>query len=357
MRSIVIAGDDAPLELHLLAHALNAALGNLAQTVWLTPPALLEPSGGASLLELTTAIDARALDAVFILDDNPVYWAPPALELERRLRLVPDSFHLTYFENETSRACRWVAPLSHYLESWGDARSADGTVSFVQPLIEPLHPSRSVVEVLAACAGPGAPRGHALLTELYRRELGAAFDTDFEEHLRLGLIRGSAADRVAPEPRWNAAAERLRQRWEEPREKSAGLELHIEPSPSVHDGRFANNAWLLELPHPSTKLTWGNAAVISPALAASLGVENGAVLELALADQKLEAPALISAGQADDAITLSLGYGQTGSTLLGRDVGVYERASTTQQEVVHAITAGIPTKVSGMAENAPEIVS
>jgi D-xylose transport system ATP-binding protein len=35
---------------------------------------------------------------------------------------------------------------------------------------------------------------------------------------------------------------------------------------------------------------------------------------------------------------------------LGRDVGVYERSKTTQQEIVHAITAGVPTKVSGIAE-------
>jgi D-xylose transport system ATP-binding protein len=33
---------------------------------------------------------------------------------------------------------------------------------------------------------------------------------------------------------------------------------------------------------------------------------------------------------------------------LGRNVGVYERAKTTQQEVVQAITAGVPTKVAGI---------
>ena len=42
---------------------------------------------------------------------------------------------------------------------------------------------------------------------------------------------------------------------------------------------------------------------------------------------------------------------------LGRNVGVYERATTTQQEVVHAITAGIPTKVAGVAEVDPGVVA
>jgi D-xylose transport system ATP-binding protein len=42
---------------------------------------------------------------------------------------------------------------------------------------------------------------------------------------------------------------------------------------------------------------------------------------------------------------------------LGRDVGVYERERTTQQEVVQAITAGVPTKVAGIAETAPELAT
>jgi D-xylose transport system ATP-binding protein len=37
---------------------------------------------------------------------------------------------------------------------------------------------------------------------------------------------------------------------------------------------------------------------------------------------------------------------------LGRNVGVYEREKTTQQEVVQAITAGVPTKVAGIPATA-----
>ena len=39
---------------------------------------------------------------------------------------------------------------------------------------------------------------------------------------------------------------------------------------------------------------------------------------------------------------------------LGRSVAIFERSQTTQQEVVHAITAGIPTKVAGIEETATE---
>jgi Fe-S-cluster-containing dehydrogenase component len=318
--SVVIAGDAAPLEVHLLAHALNAVLDNWGQTVWFSEPALLPVDARASLADLAAAIDARAVDRVLVLDSNPVYFAPPGLELERRLRAVPDSLHLTAFENETSRACRSTAPLSHYLESWGDARAFDGTTSFIQPLIEPIHPSRSVVEVLAACAGEPSPRGHLLLTEHYRRVLGARFETRFEEQLRAGLIADSAAPRLSPEADFGQAVEPLRAAWAARVPNT--LELHFETSPSLYDGRFANNAWLLELPHPSTKQTWGNGAVISPALAAAWGVENGRVLELEIEGTRVEAPALILPGQGRDVVTLALGYGQTGPQLVGAGVGV-----------------------------------
>jgi Fe-S-cluster-containing dehydrogenase component len=343
-RSVIIAGDQAPVEVHLIAHALNAALGNWGETLTFTPPALLEPEGGSSLFELATALDAGAVDAVFVLDDNLLYWAPPALELERRLRSAPSSFHLTAFENETSRACRWVLPLSHYLESWGDARSADGTTSLIQPLIEPLHPSRSVLEVLAACAGDLAPRGHTLLMAYWRQELGPSFDADFDEYLRRGVIPGRAAAPVQPRARWAAVSERLAQ---STRAAPSSLALSFEPSPSVYDGRFANNAWLLELPHPITKQTWGNAAVLSPQLAANLSVSNGQVLELSVADQRIEVPALIIPGQADGVITLSLGYGQSGPHIVGRGHGANAYRLREDQE---AFSRNVGVRVTGRHE-------
>jgi molybdopterin-containing oxidoreductase family iron-sulfur binding subunit len=316
--SIVIAGDLAPLELHVLAHALNATLGNLGQTVTFGEPAIIEPVAGSSLFDLTRALDARSVDAVIVIDENPVYWAPPALELARHLREAPASFHFTRHQNETSAVCRWVAPLSHELESWGDARAADGTVSLIQPLIEPLRPSRSAIEILAACAGEGGSRSHALLTAHWRSALGADFEAIFEEHVRRGLIEGTASGVVDAAPRWSEAIAPLALAFGS---TSSGPELHFEPSP-LHGGRFAGNAWLLELPHPMTKQTWGNAAVISPGFAAALGVTNGRVLELAAGGERLEAPALLLPGHADDVVTLGLGYGQSGPELAGRGVGV-----------------------------------
>ena len=53
---------------------------------------------------------------------------------------------------------------------------------------------------------------------------------------------------------------------------------------SIDDGRYINNAWLQEMPDPITKLTWDNAALISPRYAKTLGVETGDLIQITVND-------------------------------------------------------------------------
>ena len=80
---------------------------------------------------------------------------------------------------------------------------------------------------------------------------------------------GVVAGRRFPPRRPHCWAGRLRRT--PAKKKFAGkLEVVFRPDPTIYDGRFANNGWLQELPKPITKLTWDNAAIISPA--SQLGV-------------------------------------------------------------------------------------
>jgi molybdopterin-containing oxidoreductase family iron-sulfur binding subunit len=111
---------------------------------------------------------------------------------------------------------------------------------------------------------------------------------------------------------------------------AGGYELVFEPDPTIHDGRFANNGWLQELPKPITRPAWDNAALMSPVTAKELGVGLGSyahggehggynqpVIELRLGDRKVRAPAWIVPGHADRCITISLGYGREATGFTG----------------------------------------
>ncbi|HEX7128067.1 MAG TPA: 4Fe-4S dicluster domain-containing protein [Thermodesulfobacteriota bacterium] len=318
---LVVAGDRQPPAVHVAAHLVNALLGNVGRTVWWTESPILEagePSHG--LGPLVDALRAGAVETLVVLEGNPSYTAPADLELPRLLRGVADSVYLGLFENETARDCRWFVPAAHYLESWGDARARDGTLSPVQPLIRPLYGGRTVADVLAVLAGLAGRSTYDLLRETHARRATGDAAAEFEAALREGLVAGSAFPRAdaridlarAPSLLGPAAAPA----------PEGTLELDLVQDARVYDGRFADNPWLQELPDPMTKLTWDNAALVSPRTAARLGLANEAVVELACRGRTLRAPVLVQPGQADDAVSLALGYGRDGAEAVARGVGV-----------------------------------
>ena len=116
-------------------------------------------------------------------------------------------------------------------------------------------------------------------------------------------------------------------------------------SASVYDGRYANNAWLQELPEPVSKLTWDNAAVVSPETARGLGLKTGDVARLKLRDRELAVPVLVVPGSADQSVTLALGYGRTAAGRVGNGVGVNAYALRTSQ--AHGFDVGARLEPSG----------
>jgi molybdopterin-containing oxidoreductase family iron-sulfur binding subunit len=340
-RCLVLAGDCQPPAVHALAHALNDALGNVGQTVRYTAPVEARPTDQlADLRELADDMRAGRVELLAILGCNPVYTAPADLEFAAAMEKVALRFHLGQYQDETAVLCHWHVPEAHYLEAWGDARSYDGTVSILQPLIAPLYGGLSATEVLAVIAG----RPETVDRDLVRRHWRGVWDrekrsTDFEDFwnkaLQDGVVSESALPirEVRPRPDWPT-------RLPAPTGNGSGaggsLEVAFRPDPTVFDGRFANNGWLQELPKPVTKLTWDNAAFVSPATARRLGLaavpgssnpvgviggEHGEstveLLELRYRNRVVTAPVWVLPGHADDAVTLHLGYGRSRSGRVG----------------------------------------
>jgi molybdopterin-containing oxidoreductase family iron-sulfur binding subunit len=324
-RSLVIAGPGQPAPVHALAHALNAALGNAGRTVEVAPPPFDDATGPASLRALVTDLSGGKVDTVVVTAPNPVQAAPADVDLGAALARAPNAVYLGFRDDETAPRCAWVLAASHLFETWGDTRAYDGTVSIVQPLIQPLFESISEVELLGAFVDVGEHGSHRIVQDYWRGRVQAHdFDLQWERWLARGVVPDTAIAAEPASPRFAAIAAAL-QAAPGP-QAGPSLEASFVPDYKLYDGRFAENAWLQELPHPVSKITWDNAAYVSPATARSLGLDDGAVVELRLEGRKVEAAVWTQPGHADDVVTLPLGYGRRRAGPVGTNVGFHAGA-------------------------------
>jgi molybdopterin-containing oxidoreductase family iron-sulfur binding subunit len=279
---LVLAGDDQPPAVHALAHALNHALGNVGPDKPLRYIAPVAAGPGASLAELVRDMNSRAgaasgapVDTLVILGSNPVYSAPADLDIRGGLAKVARIIHLGLYEDETAAASHWHVPEAHFLEAWGDVRAFDGTATIQQPLIAPLYGGKTASDLLDALLGRPNRPGEEIVREYWKgRGLPGDFEASWRTALRDGVVAGTRAEFRDVAPQALPAAV-----WA--RGPAAGaVELVFRPDPTVWDGRFANNGWLQELPKPLTKLTWDNAALISPRTAGRLGLKDEDVVAL-----------------------------------------------------------------------------
>jgi molybdopterin-containing oxidoreductase family iron-sulfur binding subunit len=334
--SIVVAGATAPPAIQALAHQMNAALGNVGKTVFYTDPVEANSVDQTqSLRELVQDIDAGKVEVLVIIGGNPLYNTPVDLKLNaERLGKVALRVHHGLYHDETAEYCHWHVPATHYLESWSDTRSYDGTVTIVQPLIEPLYDSRSDHELLALfsdqydkkaydlvreywnvqrtqlsvgtgagspspAAGAQAPGAAGQVSVAAGQASGAkpqaspatggalssatpapatATGGDFESWWRKCVHDGFIPNTALPVKTFQPKAPTEGATNASAQAGSGGYELVFRTDPSIYDGQFANNGWLQELPKPLTKITWENVAHVSPKTAFDLyGIKgNGA---------------------------------------------------------------------------------
>jgi molybdopterin-containing oxidoreductase family iron-sulfur binding subunit len=383
--SIVIAGAEAPPAIHALAHSMNNALGNVGKTVTYTDPIEINSvDQRESLRDLVQDIDAGQVELLVILGGNPAYNTPADLKLDQnRLFKTKLRVHLSSHKDETSQLCHWHVPEAHYLESWGDTRTFDGTTTIVQPLIEPLYGAKTAHEVLAVFSPNYDRKAYDIVRDYWSgagrqqatsgQQVGsqptpagqpsqaapASAPADFEDWWRTALHDGfvpnsslttktvggsqtqtnsqtgspSAASERAPIPARTSSQSTPGPVLtpSETQHQPGTYEIVFRTDPSIFDGRFANNGWLQELPKPLTKLTWDNAALVSPNTASRLGLVNtigwkgGEILvdniTIQRQGQSITCPTWIMPGQPDDVITLHLGYGRQRAGRVGSKRG------------------------------------
>ncbi|HEX8373465.1 MAG TPA: TAT-variant-translocated molybdopterin oxidoreductase [Chthoniobacterales bacterium] len=320
--SFVAVGSRQPVEVQALGFAINQALGNIGTTIVGVAAA---NSATGTLADLVTSLQAKTVSALVILESNPIYTAPADYGFAELLKSVPDVIHVGLRTDATAQAAKWHVPGTHFLESWDDAMTPDGSYVPVQPMILPLFGGLSVNDILALVAGLPLPTGAELVRATFDTLAGAP---NWSKFLQNGFLEAAPAP-VALALTGAAAPLTL--------VPSEGIEVVFPPDYKIQDGNSIDNGWLHELPDPITKLTWDNAALLSRKTADHLGIAskedplrrsdeahlNSDVIKITVNGRSLEVPALVVPGHADDSITLTRGYGHAPGTTgkVGQGVG------------------------------------
>ncbi len=308
-KSVVVAGHRQPLAVHLIAHILNAALENLGKTVVFRDSTA--PAG--SIEELAQQL-GRGVELLVILGSNPAFTAPANLNFTAALKGAKSIVRLGYHEDETFAALGangWQIPVAHYLESWGDARTSDGTLVSIQPLIAPLFDGLTETEVLARLGASESVKAYDIARETFAAQTGGAFNEEkWKRFLHDGFLPGSASEPASVGLDNVAVAAELAKAAEAPKLGQNNFEVVFARDYKLDDGRYANNGWLQELPDPITKLVWDNAVLLSRKTAAELGVDNNDLVTIELGGRKVTGAVWIQPGQADYVAGLALGYGR-----------------------------------------------
>jgi Fe-S-cluster-containing dehydrogenase component len=310
-RALVAFGSFGDAGTAIWVARINDVLKSAGQTLKFTQP-ITGPGDAGSLQDLIADMRADKVRTLVIHDCNPAYTAPGRLGFTDALKQVQSTLHLGLQRDETGGLCDWQLPLTHALESWSDARAVDGTASIIQPTITPFYDVRSIHEIMAMLLGEINPAVDAAVRETWQASFGTDFETRWKQVLHDGLVEGAAEENSATPPNPNATVAKA---------QGTGLDIVFRPDPTVWDGRFANIAWLQELPKPLTTLTWGNVVAISAALAKRLEIANGDHVEVIIGNRDVAGPAWIMPGQAENTVALFLGYGRRRAGRVGDRLG------------------------------------
>ena len=327
-KALVYAGDQLPEDLHIAVNLLNSALGNEAIYNFQTGPSIVHPlSSMAELKDLTQRMNAGEVGVAIHLNSNPEYDFPSDLNYTDAISNVSTVVSFVEIENETSVNSNFILPINNQLESWGDAKTRRGIYSLQQPVISPLYDTRQSESILLTwISGDSSIYEesiyHKYLMNNWEKNIfpltgiNLEFKRFWYSALHDGVInieeKNSSFGSIS-----TSAGQQI-----EPTKDMDTFSLFIKESYAVGDGRFANNGWLQELPHPVSKIVWDNYAAISPKSANQLGLKTNDIVELSTGEKnKLAIPVLVQPGAADNAITIETGYGRKNGGTVGSGVG------------------------------------
>lgn len=349
-KSLVVAGKEAPEAVHTMVYRMNEILGGVGQTFDYVE---LPVNNAISIGTLTDAVKKSQVTTLVILEGNPVYNAPANLQWNILQKTIPQVIRYGYHWDETSELGVTHIAANHYLESWEDGRTADGTYVPVQPMIMPLFEGFSWLEFVGHFLEEAWQDAYEVVKDTFlivAKSIGSKIS--FENWLAEGLLEKTAYAPVVLKTSPQQLSTHInRQKFESIVLNEDSLEVRILGSQQVENGRYANNGWLQECPESLTKLTWDNVIAVGPKLAKILqkkhgiqlipdlsflnekgqsqpdfnhfkqGKEEAVMAELTIGDQVLKGPIHVQPGLAEFTVALTLGYGRSCVGHVGNGVG------------------------------------
>ncbi len=302
-KAVVIPGEQASPAVHAAAYALNAQLGAIGSTVIYTQPiAELPTEQTADLRNLVGAMKSGQVKVLAILGGNPIYSTPLDLGFGDGLSKVPYTVHMGQHPDETGARTTWHLPQAHYLESWGDTRSYDGSITILQPMIDPLYGGSTYHDVLQTLLENTGLSTYEVVQANSKTYLKDDTGNAWRKALHDGWVEGSAFTAKSGSPS-KASVPSLPA-------SGGGLELAFRGDTGVYDGRFANNGWLQEMPRQITHLSWDNAALVSMNTMTEFKLAEDELVELEVNGQKVKFPPLMVPGHPDGVVTVTFGQGR-----------------------------------------------
>src|ERR1700742_114826 len=257
-KCVVIPGEQQTPAAHLAAIAINQALGNVGKTVVYTETVNPMPSiQGQDLVSLVNDMKAGKVEWLVILNANPVYTAPVDLHFAEALNKIPHTAHLGSHFNETAVVAEWHINGTHFLENWSDTRAYDGTVTVIQPMIDPLYGGKSAHDVIQSMLNDPDTSPYDAVRKTWQANLGADAEHGWRKILHDGMVGGTAFQPKTVSAKAGDLAVTA------PSEQDGTVEVIFRPDPNVYDGRYANVGCLQEIPKPVTSMAWDNAALMS----------------------------------------------------------------------------------------------
>lgn len=321
-KCLVVSGHNNS-EVQILINAINELLGSYGNTLDISRQILAGNDNEAAFEKLLNDLLSGEVSAVMFYQTNPVYHHHDREKVVRAIKNAELSISFSNAKDETAEICKYIIPDNHYLESWNDAEFVKGYISLMQPAIRKIYDTRQFQDSLLVWMGR-QENFYSYIRNFWKKEVFPKqsyyqlFDEFWQHSLQKGLTEIPVPTVNLPSFQShvvNEAISLLREKFKD----HTSLQFCLYPTIALGDGHCGNNPWLQELPDPISSVTWDNFAAISPEFARNYNLQTG---DYVLLNEQIKIPVLIQPGQANNCISMAVGYGRTAAGKAGNNVGV-----------------------------------